>query len=185
MSKKLPNSFKDDLPRVKYFEYEFHSANYHLQIEVLTALRTVAGHLTKALESPETESDLKKATILDFMHGIYESTMSMSDVMREIGIVNASTSHLRCLAKLPLTATYSCLKLFFHWVDDGFYDFCMLPFHLKVHLESKDQLEIENLHTKWHSTPAELTKGLQELVDVLKHSEHDIAKRVNEAEVRW
>ena len=153
-------------------------------MEVLTALRTVAGHLTKALEDSEKDmNDLQKATIFDFIHGIYECTMNVNDVMRDIGILNASTSHLRCLAKLPLTATYSCLKLFFHWVDDGFYDFCTLPFHLKVHLDPKDQLEIENLYTKWHSTSAELMKGLQELVDVLKHSEQDIARRVNEAEV--
>ena len=31
----------------KRLEYEFHSASYHTMIEVVTSLRTVAGHLVK------------------------------------------------------------------------------------------------------------------------------------------
>ena len=184
MTERLPDSFKLPLPDplMKRFEYEFHSADYHLMIEVVTALRTVAGHLVKALdEGREDYGDLETATAPEFMLNLYEHLKKDSDVLYEIGVQNASPSHLRCLADLPLTATYSCLRLFFRWVEEGFYDFSTLPFPFKVHLSYQDQVAIEQLRLKWSSTLSELVKELQQLVDVLKHSEQDITSRVNEA----
>ena len=186
LSEQLPEAFTTDLPDhlVKYFEYEFHSANYHLLMEVVTALKTVIGHIVKlALEDPEKDKEgLEKETVPGFMSNLYGDS-SETNVLQSIGIQGASPSHRRCLANLPLTATYSCLRLFFHWVNEGFYDFCTLPFHFKAHLAPNDQHEIEKLSTKWESTTSDLKRGLQQLVDVLKHSEQDIIGRVNEADV--
>ena len=46
---RLPDDFKETLTDnlQKRFEYEFHSASYNEMIEVITALRTVCGHLVK------------------------------------------------------------------------------------------------------------------------------------------
>ena len=184
MSDRLPENFKAPLPDalMKRVEYEFHSANYHLMMEVLTALRTVTGHLVKALEDQRTDyGDLRAQTAPEFMLNLYEHLTRHSDVLHEIGVQSASPSHLRCLADLPLTATYSCLRLFFRWVDEGFYDFCAVPFPFKVHLGYKDQQAIEQLRVRWSCTVPELLKELQQLIDVLKHSEQDITRRVNEA----
>lgn len=184
MSERLPNTFKVPLPDplMKRLEYEFHSANYHLMVEVLTALRTVTGHLVKALEEGRKDyGDLETQTAPEFMLNLYEHLSLHSDVLYEIGVQSASSSHLRCLADLPLTATYSCLRLFFRWMDEGFYDFSALPFPFKVHLGYQDQQSIEQLRVRWSSTVAELMKELQQLIDVLKHSEQDITRRVNEA----
>ena len=184
MSERLPEAFKVPLPSplLKRFEYEFHSANYHLLLEVVTALRTVVSHLVKALEEQRTDyGDLGSETAPEFMLNLYEHLTKQNQVLVEIGVQSASPSHLRCLVDLPLTATYSCLKLFFRWVDEGFYDFATLPFPFKVHLSYQDQAFLDQLRMRWSSTVAELKKELQQLVDVLKHSEQDITRRVDEA----
>ena len=184
MCERLPNTFKEPLPDplMKRVEYEFHSANYHLMMEVLTALRTITGHLVKALVEGRTDyGDLESQTAPMFMLNLYEHLSRPNDVLFEIGVQSASSSHLRCLTDLPLTTTYSCLRLFFRWVDEGFYDFSTVPFPFKVHLGYQDQQAIDQLRVRWSSTVADLEKELQQLVDVLKHSELDITNRVNEA----
>lgn len=134
------------------------------------------GHLVKAL-GEETE-DLKSQKALQFMQSLYGQE---SDVLHDIGMQNVSQSRLRCLDDLTLTATYSCLKLFFHWVDQGFYDFRALPFPLKAHLSKQDHQALKELPLKWKSTIFELMNELLKLTDVLKHSEPDIMGRINEA----
>ena len=184
MTERLPNTFKAALPGplMKRFEYDFHSADYHLMIEVMTALRSVTGHLVKALEEGrEDYGNLENQTAPEFMLNLYEHLKKDSDVLYEIGVQHASPSHLGCLADLPLPATYSCLRLFFRWVEEGFYDFSTIPFPFKAHLSYPDQQTIDQLRFKWASTVNELKKELQQLVDVLKHSELDITSRVNEA----
>lgn len=184
-SEHLPDTFKAPLPNPlkKRFEYEFHSAAYHLLMEVVTALRTVTGHLVKALAGDRDHhyGNLDEETAPEFMLNLYEHLSKHSDVLYEIGVQSATPSHLRCLEDLPLTATYSCLNLFFRWVDEGFYDFCAVPFPFKVHLSYPDQTAIEQLRMKWAGTVSDLMKELQQLVDVLKHSEQDITNRINEA----
>lgn len=184
MSERLPVNFKAPLPSplLKRLEYEFHSANYHLLLEVVTALRTVVSHLLKALEEGRTDyGDLENETAPEFMLNLYEHLTKHTEVLYEIGIQSASPSHLRCLADLPLTSTHSCLNLFFRWVNEGFYDFSTLPFPFKVHLSYPDQQYLEQLRMRWPSTVEQLRTELQQLVDVLKHSEQDITKKVDEA----
>ena len=183
MAKRLPSTFKGCLSdsRKKILEYQFHSANYYLMIEVVTALKTLVEELIKALEA-EVPKDfgIEKLTAPQFMANLYEN-LDESDVLREIGVQNASPSHLDCLNQLPLTATYSCLMLFFHWVDDGFYDFKAIPFPFKVHMNQQDQraLSFEQICPKWTSTNSKLMEEVQELIDALKKSEQDIINRVN------
>ncbi len=152
-------------------------------VEVLTAMRTITGHLLKALtEKREDYGDLDSLTIPAFMLNLYEHLRKHSDVLYEIGIHSAAPSHLACLAKLPLVSAYSCLKLFFNWVDEGYYDFCDVPFVLKVQMSYPDRNQVEQkLQLSWPSTLAELLREVQQLVDVLKHSEKDIICKVNKA----
>lgn len=185
MSKSLPDTFKAVIPAslLKSLEYEFHSVNYLLMMQVLTALRTVIDYLIKTLEESKDFGDLETQTAPGFMLKLYNLS-SQRDVLFEIGIKKSDVQdvHLRCLAELPLTATYSCLKLFFYWVNEGFYDFNTLPFPLKVHLGPQHKQAIEQLQTKF-STAAELLRELQQLVDVLKQSEQDITIHVNDSEL--
>ena len=180
IAKKLPDPFKVafDEPLIKRFEYEFHSAGYHLMMEVVTALRTIIGHLVKELGEGR-----KDETALKFMLHLCDHLTEDNDVLYEIGVQHASPSQLRCLGDLPLRATYSCLQLFFNWVDEGFYDFSTLPFTFKRHLMKQDQLAIEQLPSQWSSTDPELIDELQNLMDVLKKSEQDITSQVNEVNV--
>ena len=48
---RLPDEYKEPLSANldKRLEYEFHSCGYNSLIEVITALRTVCGHLTKVI----------------------------------------------------------------------------------------------------------------------------------------
>ena len=178
LSEHLPNTFKTPLSDhlKKRFEYEFHSASYHLMVEVLTALRTVLGHLVKALEPVDSSrDDLQSETAVGFMSKLYNHLSQHGDVLNEIGIQSASSAHLRCLADLPLKSTFSCLKLFFYWVDEGFYDFSAIPFQFKVHLGREEEEAIEKLCVTI------VFEDLQQLIDLLKQSEQDVTNQVNEA----
>ena len=185
MAERLPVEFRVHLHEalLKRFEYEFHSASYHLMMEVVTGLRTVAGHLMKILEEETDEyGDLAKETVPEFMLHLYEHLKKHSDVLYEIGIQTASPSHLSCLADLPLTATYSCLRLFFKWVEEGVYDFSDIPFPFKVHMSYQDQMFMDQqLRLRWTGTVNDLNRELEQLVDVLKHSERNITSMINEA----
>lgn len=164
---------------MKSFEYEFHSADYRLMIEVVTGLRTIMGHLVKVLDEESKDlGNLKSEKALQFMQNLHKQD---TNVLHEIGVQNASQLHLDCLANLPLTVTYSCLRLFFRWVEEGFYDYSTLPFPFKVHLSDQDRLTLEELPLKWDGTISELMNDLQKLIDALKHSERDITGLVNEA----
>ena len=142
------------------------------------------GHIIKEIAENDGESDVEKQTTLEFMCTLYKYRgldEGDSFVFQKIGIQKASPPQQKCLIDLPLTATYSCLELFFHWIDEGFYDFSTLPFPFKAHLSKEDMIAINKLNIKWDSTDSELMKELQQLIDVLKHSEQDIVTRVNEA----
>ena len=39
--------FSLEEPQLKRLEYEFHSVGYHTMMELVTALKTIAGHLIK------------------------------------------------------------------------------------------------------------------------------------------
>ncbi len=186
VTRRLPSTFKNPLPDtlMKNFVYEFHSAGYYLMTEVITALRTVVEQLVKAVEERRGDyADLKPLTGMEFMLNLYGDFERDGDVLYEIGVQNASLSHRRCLENLPLTATYSCLRLFIHWVDVGVYDFSTIPFPFKAHLSQDDQvsLSLERLCQDWVSTTSELMEVIQQLVDALKQSEQDITSQVNEA----
>ena len=186
ITKKLPDSFRIPLDEalMKSFEYEFHSADFHLMIEIVTALKIVIEYLVKELEEGGWE-DYNDIKAVKFMLSRYEHLEKDDDLLYEIGVRHASPSHLHCLADLPLTATYSCLSLFFTWVDEGFYDFSTLPFPLKMHLSEEDQSAMERLPSKCNGTTFELLYELQQLSDVLKKSEQDIIDRVNKPNVSY
>ena len=185
MTGSLPKNFKTSLSGalLKHFEYEFHSASYHLMLEVVTALRTVVGYTIKSLQDTRLRyTNLENQTVPEFMLNLYEHLTKESEVLYEIGIQSASPSHISCLAELPLTSAYSCLKLFFGWVEDGYYDFSALPFAFKVHMSDQDKSVVDQqLCLKWQGSVPDLLEELQNLIDVLKHSEQDITSRVNEA----
>lgn len=141
------------------------------------ALRTIMGELVKV---PKNESDdYSGMTAEAFMRNF--CFKKDEDVFYEIGIRNASSSQLADLDKLPLTQTYSCLKLFFHWVDEGFYDYSTLPFSFKIPLSELDQPALVQIIDKWTGTKSKLMKELQQLIDALKQSEQHITSQVNEA----
>ena len=54
MTERLPEWYKTEMEDMllKRFEYEFHSANYHTLVEVITGLRTVIGYLIKVCSIP-------------------------------------------------------------------------------------------------------------------------------------
>lgn len=183
LSENLPVALKDTLSTdlLQAFEFTFHSANLQQLKKVETALRTILGHLIKALESNDCNI-LKTMTAFDFIRQNCYQNHHFNDMLHEIGLQNTSYEHLQHLTALPLSATYSCLELFLHWVDEGYCDYSALSFSFKVHLEPQDQLTIQQMRKRWHGTPAQLMKELQQLVHILKESEQDIS-RLDEKDV--
>ncbi len=178
----LPDHFKHTLHKdiLKNIEYEFHSASCHLLIEVVTGFRIIIGYLIKTLEEdgPQDPSKIENKTVQNFLLGLYSDYSEGNlSILHKIGIQSASPSQISCLGdNISLGFCYSCLRLFYSWVVDGYYDFSSLPFTLKT---KHDQLLID---VKLHSlkTGPDLQKELQHLIDTLKHSENDIAGKVNE-----
>ena len=184
LAERLPEAFKVTLHEtlLKKFEYEFHSADYHLMDEVVTALRTILGHLVKALD--EGRKDFEELALI-FILKLHGHLKSEDQALQEIGVQTKSKPYLDCLTSLPLTATYSCFRLFSRWVNEGFYDFNTLPFNLKVHMRDQDRQSLEEIRSKWTGPVLELVKELQHLIDLLKLSEKEIISQVDStAEVR-
>lgn len=180
MSDNLPEVFKSDLSadHKKQLEFEFHSADYNLMMEVLTGFKTVIGFLIKELS--EGEKNFEDQTIGEFMltNNLYKQRGDHKKVLKEIGIRSASNDNLDILANLPLTASYSCLIHFFQWVDEGFYDFCALPYNLKIHLDPQDKKTIETLYISSYDMQTLLTK-VQQLVDILKRLEYEMKEELD------
>ncbi len=181
MADNLPDNFKHTLHKdlLNLIEYEFHSASYHLLVEVVTGLRIIIGYLIKTLEEDGAQDPSKKEnkTVHNFLLGLYDNcSESNLSILCEIGILSASPSQIGCLGDITLKFCYSCLRLFYSWVVDGYYDFSSLPFNLKT---KHDKLLVDD---KLHSlkTGPDVQKELQHLIDTLKHSENDIAGKVNE-----
>ena len=146
---------------VKRMEYEFHTASYHSLVEVVMAMRTVAGHLTMRLSEESLYDGLEEQTASQFMLTLYEELTKSSEVMEEIGIHSLSSSQLACIVDLPLADIYDCLRRFVHWMDDGAYDFCTLPFSLKTQLSYVDQSSLQQIPFKW---PGQKLCGLIDIV---------------------
>ena len=170
----LPNAFKATLSddSKKHFEREFYSASFHLLSEVVSALRIVIRELIKALQN--RSEHYKDLTVTTFIKEIYRLKKDEDSygVLHKIGVQNASTSQLQCLADLSLTATYNCLTLFMYWVDEGFYDYCNLPFQLKAHLSKTDQQALEQISCKWTG------EVLNQIIHRSKCSEQEIIDEV-------
>ena len=114
---------------------------------------------------------------------VYEHLSDPNKVLAEIGITPNSLKHsqLTCLIELPLPYVFSCLQQFVRRVDEGVYDFCSLPFALKTHMTDGDtQFMEQELRDLWTGSHADLVTEVKQLIEVLKHSESDITKRVNE-----
>ena len=107
--------------------------------------------------------------------------MEEDALLKQIGIDQLAPTQLACMKDLPLRSIHSCLIMFTEWINIGLYDFCTLPFSLKVHMSDVDKEFIErNLIAAWKGSIWDLCKNIDELIVVLKHAENDIASKVNE-----
>ena len=145
---------------------------------VVTVMRTIIGHVINVISKgePETETLLEK-TVKDFIPDLCDNPNKQEiELFREIGFQfpDPNRDHIRCLTELRLTAIYGCLKLFIHWVDEGFYDFNTLTFPFKTSLDLGDKAILEQLPEIWKGTPDDLLQQLEEFIDVLKHNEEYI-----------
>ena len=112
----------------------------------------------------------------------YELTTKQQEhkVLNEVGITSLNPTQFDCLVVLPLTCSVNCMLHFATWVEEGFYDFCTLPFPLKVRMSDADRAAIEKLEERWTGSRNDLISEVQQLIESLKHSERDITKKVNE-----
>ena len=114
---------------------------------------------------------------------VYEDLTNPYEVLTEIGITPNSLKHsqLACLIDMPILTVFACLELFVQWVDQGVYDFCNLPLVLKANLSEADLTFFEkDLIVQWTGTLKGLETEVKKMIEVLKHSEIDIVRRVTE-----
>ena len=137
----------------------------------------------------EDARSLNKEDLIDLslpaflMKNVYEPISDPQEVLSKIGIASNSLKHsqLACLIDLPLPATFYSLRLFVQWIHQGVYDFCNLPLALKAHLPEPDRIFLEQeLRDQWTGTLEELEAEVKQMIEVLKHSENEITKRINE-----
>ena len=102
-----------------------------------------------------------------------------SHVFKYTGITSLTPSQFDCFCQLQMKFSSSCLLLFASWVEEGFYDFCSVPFSLKIHMNDLDRAAICELKDKWTGSAHDLLKEVKQLIDVMRHSEDDIIKSVH------
>ena len=151
---------------------------------VMTVMRNIIGHVVNVISKgePETERLLEK-TVKDFIPDLCNNPNKQEiELFHEIGFQfpDPNPDHIRCLSELPLTTIYSCLKLFIHWVDEGFYDFNTLSFPFKTSLGLGDKEILDQLPEKWNGTPDDLLQWLEKFIGVLKHNEEYITLQAHE-----
>ena len=137
------------------------------------------------VDSKENLQDLKMPVFM--MSNVYVHLTDPEQVLFVIGITPNSLeqSQIACLVHLPLHAVFACFQLFVQWVDQGVYDFCNLPLALKAHLPEADRVFLEQeLKDQWKGELEELETEVKRTIELLKHSEGDILKRVNEQNSR-
>lgn len=182
----LPEEFKKALPddQLKLLEYEYHSADYHLLNEVIIGLNIVMDYINKELkEQPENSvSNLQDLSVNRFLLHLYGDIKDDENILKDVGIQDLKPSQSQCLCKLPLVSTFCCLKVFVEWVEDGRYDFCMVPLSFKQRMVPDDVLKLESIaySKKWKDAKITLMDELELLIEVLKHSERDMLKRSKE-----
>ena len=130
----------------------------------------------------QPRQELEKMTVSQFMLEHYEGTSDQKEheVLNEIGITSLNSTQFHCLIQLPLTCSIDCMLNLATWVEEGLYEFSSLPFPLKVHMSDDDRIAIEELGEKWTGSTGDLISEVKQLIDVLKHSERDITKEVNQ-----
>ena len=135
----------------------------------------------------EVEKKLLALTLPKFIIAhVHKHLTDSNRVLTEIGITPNSfkCSQLACLIKLPMPYVFSCLRQFMMWVDEGFYDFCSLPFTLKTHMTEGDRWFVkQNLRGQWTGSHGDLVIEVKKLITVLKHLEVDITKVEVESQV--
>ena len=126
-------------------------------------------------EKPENQ------TISQFVRMVYTEVVDEDALLKQIGIDQLAPTQLACIKDLPLRSTLSCVIMFTDWINIGLYDFCTLPFSLKAHMSDMDKEFIEqNLISSWKGSIGDLHENIDELIEILKHTENDIASKVNE-----
>ena len=106
--------------------------------------------------------------------------MNEHQALAEIGIVNLTDTQFDCFFNLPLISCASCLTIFVTWIDEGFYDFCNIPFALKVKMSKSDSTSIvQGIKETWSGSTNDLLCEVKKLIDILRHSEGDIVMNVS------
>jgi len=54
-----------------------------------------------------------------------------------------------CLASLSLLQLFSALRVFVMWAEDGWYDFCSLPYGVKLPMDVRDEETISEIPNKY------------------------------------
>ena len=57
-----------------------------------------------------------------------------------------------CLAVLSLSQLFSALRLFVTWAEDGWYDFCSLPYGVKLPMDIRDEETISEIPSHYSGT---------------------------------
>ena len=180
LDKLLPENFKTPLTekQMKLFEYEFHSADYHLLDEIVNGLKNAVGYIiTELKEQPENSTNnTEDLTVAAFLKRSCDKDDD-ENLLKMIGIKKLKPSQVLCLSELQLVSCFSCLKLFSEWIDDGSYDFRTIPLSFKKHMSPEDALLLESICDNWTGSKIKLMNELDQFIEILKHSEHNIIQR--------
>ena len=125
----------------------------------------------------------KNLTLSKFVHIVYDNIEDECQALMEIGISDKSLTQtqITCLTQLQLHCVFSSLKLFDKWMHDGLYDYHTLPFSVKKHMSISDQQSIEQCFDEWTNHAEAYLPYVKELIEVLKHSESEVVKKVDDS----
>lgn len=92
-----------------------------------------------------SEAGVADLKISKFMLSVYDTIQCEKEVLQKLGICSLSDSQYHCLLNITTASLYECLKLFIHWVDYGYYEYCTMPQSLKDEMTESDVKDVTNI----------------------------------------
>jgi hypothetical protein len=180
LEQELPDQFKNELSsdKRKLMDIVFHNLNYRDSVDLIKAIRGVAGHLCQAVMEARAISkdaaskkceELAQLNMEDFLLQVYNESAWSTDLGTQIGLPRLSDRQLEELLHIHLSHLYETLAAFVSKLCNHEYEFAHLPLTLKTPLSERCRDLIDKLPERHQYST--IVESLRQFDKTLLHSE--------------
>jgi hypothetical protein len=147
-------------------------------MEIITGLRTIIGHLQHDISLKTNHLQPTSVTLDGFVASMYEyeSHEYSDNLFSVIGIYSISTSQFMWLKKVHITKIFDLWRKFIQLAEDGWYDFCTLPYGAKQPMNLPDEDAVLQIAGHYSENLHELIQDMKCLSISFSHLEENIKK---------